>query len=173
MYLKQPKRGENGANGAYVRYVRYACFCLILRVFRVWFTLGTFRARDLILVSLGTKLMMDLKWLIWCSIRFTPDPGPNGLFMKCLKIGRAISFLTGSVGYAKVSLMALALQIKNIIRKEMESRGISKRDLAKLLGCTEENVYQIMSDGKGMKTVIADKIFRVLGLEVIVEIREK
>lgn len=82
-----------------------------------------------------------------------------------------VSFLTGSVGYAKVSLMALALQIKNIIRKEMGDRGISKRDLAKLLGCTEENVYQIMSDGKGMKTVIADKIFRVLGLEVVVEVK--
>lgn len=65
---------------------------------------------------------------------------------------------------------SLSTQIRNLIRAEMEIRGLSIRDLAKLLGCSKENVDQILRigerEGKGMKTVIADRIFEVLELEV-------
>lgn len=67
---------------------------------------------------------------------------------------------------------ALSTQIRNLIRGEMEIRGLSIRDLAKLLECSKENVDQILRigerEGKGMKTVIADRIFEALGLEVVV-----
>lgn len=69
---------------------------------------------------------------------------------------------------------ALSTQIRNLIRKEMEFRGLKVKDLAKLLGCTKENVDQILRvrEGKGMKTVIADELFEALGLEVVVEVIE-
>lgn len=61
----------------------------------------------------------------------------------------------------------LTNQVRDLIQSKMLEKKISNSELAFRLGCSSENVRQMLTNGNKMYISTAEKIFKALGVEVL------
>ena len=63
--------------------------------------------------------------------------------------------------------MSLRRELLRAIDKEMKRQGLSQRDLARILGCSLENIRQLLDERKpGMQLASVEKLAQALGFGV-------
>lgn len=60
----------------------------------------------------------------------------------------------------------IATKFKETVTYAMKYKKISKAQLAYQMNCTVENINQILTDGKEMRTPSMDKLCKILDIDV-------